>query len=43
MGKRWARWAGGIAVTALANCLAGHIVGCMFERIGLSCPRHGTA
>jgi hypothetical protein len=43
MGKGWIKWLGGIAVSAFANCIAGHIVGCLFERIGLPCPRGGTA
>jgi hypothetical protein len=37
------KWLAGIAVTAFANCVAGHVVDCMFEAVGLSCPRRGTA
>jgi hypothetical protein len=43
MSKNWLKWLGGIAVTAFANCIAGHIVGCLFERAGLPCPRDGMA
>ena len=43
MGKKWSLWLGGVMISAFANCLAGHLVDCLFERIGLSCPRDGTA
>jgi hypothetical protein len=43
MGKKWPMWLGGIFATALANCFAGHVVDCLFERLGLSCPRGDTA
>jgi hypothetical protein len=43
MGKGWAKWLGGIIVAAFANCLANHVVDCVFERVGLSCPRGDTA
>jgi hypothetical protein len=42
MGKGWIKWVGGLAISALANCLAGHLIGCVFERVGLSCPRNGA-
>jgi hypothetical protein len=28
-------------VGAFANCFAGHVVDCMFERLNLGCPRNG--
>ena len=43
MRKGWVKWLGGIAVTAFANCLADHVVGCLFERVGMTCPRDGMA
>jgi len=43
MGKGFIKWVGGIFVAAIANCVAGHLVDCMFERVGLPCPRPGTA
>jgi hypothetical protein len=32
-------WVAVILVTALANCLANHIIGCAFQAVGLPCPR----
>jgi hypothetical protein len=43
MGKKWPQFLGGILISAFANCLAGHLVDCLFERIGLPCPRGGAA
>jgi len=43
MGKGWVKWLGTIIVTAIANCVAGHVVDCVFERVGLPCPRGGSA
>jgi hypothetical protein len=43
MGKGWVKWIGGVVAAAFANCLANHVVDCVFERIGLSCPRGGSA
>lgn len=28
-------------VGAFANCIAGHVVDCVFERLNLGCPRNG--
>lgn len=38
--KGW-KWLGGILAVAVANCVADHLVICIFERVGLSCPRGG--
>lgn len=36
------KWIAGIVLTAFVNCLAGHVVACLFARIGLPCPRDGA-
>jgi hypothetical protein len=34
----------GVLVTALANCLMDHLIQvCLFEALGLGCPRHRSA
>jgi hypothetical protein len=43
MGKGSLKWLGGIAASAFVNCLAGHVVDCLFQRVGLTCPRDGMA
>jgi hypothetical protein len=43
MGKGWPKWLAGVLISAFANCLAGHVVDCLFQRVGLRCPRDNTA
>lgn len=43
MAKGWIKLLGGALVSAVFNCFAGHVVDCVFQRIGLACPRDGTA
>jgi hypothetical protein len=43
MGKSWLKLLGGVVLSAVANCVVGHVVDCMFQRAGLPCPRDGTA
>jgi len=35
------KWAVGVLAAAFANCLADHVVSCLFERAGLNCPHAG--
>ncbi len=37
MGK-FAGWFGGIFLGAIANCIAGHMVNCVFRAVGIDCP-----
>jgi hypothetical protein len=37
------KWAAGVFAVAFVNCLADHVVSCLFEKAGLNCPRKGSA
>lgn len=43
MGKGWIKFGATALVGAVANCLAGHFVGCVFRQMGLSCPRDAAS
>jgi hypothetical protein len=39
---KWARMFGAAFVAACVNCFANHVVDCLFQKIGLPCPRDGA-